>query len=100
MSRVARKRFFGVHAPDLPACVHVDTETNTCLFILDWVSLEIFQSVQENFQSGYQRNIGPDPAMYLQSLSAPFGIYKNNIFWGWGLYIAKGELDSAFPQLW
>ena len=26
MSRVARKRFIGVHAPDSPACVHVDTE--------------------------------------------------------------------------
>ena len=34
MSRVARKRFFGVHAPDSPACVHVhdvDTETNISL---------------------------------------------------------------------
>ena len=49
MSRVARKRFFGVHAPDLPACVHVDTETNTSLLILDRASLEAFQSVQENF---------------------------------------------------
>ena len=29
------KRFFGVHAPDSPACVHVDTETNSRLFILD-----------------------------------------------------------------
>ena len=28
-----------------------------------------------------------------------FGIVKNNIFSGWGLYIAKGELDSAFQQL-
>ena len=35
MSRVARKRFFGDHALDLPACVHADTETNTCLLILD-----------------------------------------------------------------
>ena len=35
MSRVARKRFFGVHAPDSSACVHVDTETNTSLLILD-----------------------------------------------------------------
>ena len=26
MSRVARKRFFGAHAPDSPACVHVDTK--------------------------------------------------------------------------
>ena len=32
---VARKRFFGVHAPDSPACVHVDRETNTSLLILD-----------------------------------------------------------------
>ena len=51
MSRVARKRFFGDPAPDPLACVHVDTETNTSLLILDWESLEIFQSVQENFQS-------------------------------------------------
>ena len=51
MSHVARKYFFGVHAPDSPACVHVDTETNTSLLILDLESLEIFQSVQENFQS-------------------------------------------------
>ena len=29
MSRVARKCFFGVHAPDSQTCVHVDTETNT-----------------------------------------------------------------------
>ena len=36
--------------------------------------------MEENFQSVQQRNIGPDPAMYLQSLSAPFGICKNNIF--------------------
>ena len=36
--------------------------------------------------------------MYLQSLSAPFGICKNNIFSERGLYIAKGELDSAFQQ--
>ena len=35
MSRVTRKRFFGVHAPDSPACVHVDTELNTSLLILD-----------------------------------------------------------------
>ena len=35
MSRVARIRFLGVHAPDLPACVHVDTVTNTCLLILN-----------------------------------------------------------------
>ena len=34
MSRVARKCFFGVHAPDSPACVNVDTETNTSLLIL------------------------------------------------------------------
>ena len=36
MSRVARKRFFGVHSPDSPACVHehdVDTKTNTSLLI-------------------------------------------------------------------
>ena len=33
MSRVARKRYFGVHAPDSPACVHIDTETNTSLLI-------------------------------------------------------------------
>ena len=32
MSRVKSKRFFGVHAPDSPACDHVDTETNTNLF--------------------------------------------------------------------
>ena len=51
MSRVARKLFFGVHAPDSSVCVHVDTETNTGLLILDRGSLEIFQSVQENFQS-------------------------------------------------
>ena len=51
MSHVARKYFFGVHAPDSPACVHVDTKTNTSLLILDLESLEIFQSVQENFQS-------------------------------------------------
>ena len=31
MNRVARKCFFGVHAPDSPACVHADTETNTSL---------------------------------------------------------------------
>ena len=49
MSRVTIKRFFGVHAPDSPACTHVDTETNTSLLILGWESLEIFQSVQENF---------------------------------------------------
>ena len=35
MSRVARKCFFGVNAPDSRACVHVDTETNTSLLILD-----------------------------------------------------------------
>ena len=35
MSRVARTRFFGVHAPDSPACVHVDTETKASLLILD-----------------------------------------------------------------
>ena len=51
MSRVARKRFFGVHAPDSPACVHADTETNTSLLIYDLDSLKIFQFVQENFQS-------------------------------------------------
>ena len=34
MSRVARKRFFGVHAPDSPACAHVDTETNIFNFRL------------------------------------------------------------------
>ena len=45
MSRVARKRFFGVHVPDSPACVHVDTETNTSLLILDRESLDSFQSV-------------------------------------------------------
>ena len=45
--------------------------------------LRIFgDSMQENVQSVYQRNIGPDPAMYLQSLSAPFGICKNNILSG------------------
>ena len=33
MSPVARKCFFGVHAPDLPACVHVDKETNSSLLI-------------------------------------------------------------------
>ena len=60
--------------------VHVDTKTNTSLLILDWESLEIFQSVQENFQSVLQRNIGPDPAMYLQSFYAPFGIYAKIIF--------------------
>ena len=43
--------FFGVHAPDSPDCAHVDTETTTNLLILEWESLEIFQSVQENFQS-------------------------------------------------
>ena len=32
MSRVARKRFFGVHAPDSPA---VATETNTSLLVSD-----------------------------------------------------------------
>ena len=36
--------------------------------------------------------------MNLQSLSAPLSICENNIFSGWCLYIAKGELDSAFPQ--
>ena len=41
MSCVVRKCFFGVHAPDLPACVHVDTDTNTSLLILDCESLEI-----------------------------------------------------------
>ena len=51
MSRVARKRYFGVHAPDSPACVHVDTETNYSLLILVGEYLEIFQSMQENFQS-------------------------------------------------
>ena len=35
MSRAARKRFLGVHAPDSPVCVHVDTETNTSLLNLD-----------------------------------------------------------------
>ena len=54
--------------------------------------------MQENFQSVKQRNIGPDPDMYLQSLYAPFGICKNNIFSGRGLSIAKAELDSAFRQ--
>ena len=49
MSRVARKRFFGVHALDSQASVHV--ETNTSLLSLDWQSLEIFQSVQEIFHS-------------------------------------------------
>ena len=39
MKHVARKRFFGVHAPDPPACVPVDTETNTSLFILGRQSL-------------------------------------------------------------
>ena len=37
MSHVARKRFFEVNAPNLPACVHVhdeDTEINTSLFLL------------------------------------------------------------------
>ena len=33
--RVARKCFFGVYAPDSPAYVHVDIETNTSLLILD-----------------------------------------------------------------
>ena len=51
MSRVARKRFIGFHAPDSPAYIHVDTETNTSLLILDLGSLEISQSVQENFRS-------------------------------------------------
>ena len=51
MSRVARKCFFGVHAPDSPACVHVDTEINTRLLTLDCESFEIFQPAQENFQS-------------------------------------------------
>ena len=51
MSRIARKWFFGVHAPDSPACVQLDTKTNTSLLFLDWESLEIVQSVQENFQS-------------------------------------------------
>ena len=32
-SHVARKRFFGVHARDPPACIHVDTELNTSLLI-------------------------------------------------------------------
>ena len=41
MSRVARKCFFGAHAPDLPACDHLDIETNTSLLILDCESLEI-----------------------------------------------------------
>ena len=31
MSRVLRKCFFVVHAPDSPAYVHVDTETNTSI---------------------------------------------------------------------
>ena len=35
MSRVARKRFFGVHTPELPVRVHVDTETNNSLLHLD-----------------------------------------------------------------
>ena len=35
MSRIARKRLFRVHAPDPHACVHVDTETNNSLLILD-----------------------------------------------------------------
>ena len=35
MSRVARKRFFGVRAPDSQACVHEDTETSISLLILD-----------------------------------------------------------------
>ena len=34
MSRVARKCCFGAHAPDSPACVLVDTETNASLLIL------------------------------------------------------------------
>ena len=50
MNSVARKRFFGVHAPDPSACVHVDTEANASLLNLDCESLEIFQSVQEDFQ--------------------------------------------------
>ena len=45
MSRVARKCSFGVHAPESPACVHVDTALYTSLLILDCESLENFQSV-------------------------------------------------------
>ena len=33
MSRVERKSFFGVYAPDSPACDHVDIETNTYIFL-------------------------------------------------------------------
>ena len=44
MSLIPRKRFFGVHAPDSPACVHVDTETNTSPLILD-TSSQIFNAV-------------------------------------------------------
>ena len=39
MRRVARKRFYGVYAPDSPACVHVDTETNTRLTIFEDFSI-------------------------------------------------------------
>ena len=39
MRRVARKRFFGIHAPDSPACVHVDTKTNTRLKIFEGFSI-------------------------------------------------------------
>ena len=35
MSHVARERFFGVHGPDPPACIHVDTETSTSLLTSD-----------------------------------------------------------------
>ena len=55
MSRVANKRFYRDHAPDSPACVHLDTETNTSLLILERESLGMFQSVQENFQSVQQK---------------------------------------------
>ena len=80
MSRIARKRFFGVHGPDSPAWVHVhvhdvDTETKNSLLSFNGESFEIFQSLQEGFQSVKQRKIGSDPPVKLPILSAPFGIY-------------------------
>ena len=46
MSRVAKKGFFGVHAPDSPACVQVDTETNTSLLILDLESCVLLKCLR------------------------------------------------------
>ena len=82
MSCVARRCFFGVHAPDSPACVHVDTETNTSFFNFRLRIFGDFSISAGKFSISVAKNIGPDPAMYLHSLSAPFGICKNNIFSG------------------